>query len=658
MQRLRASISNNLEKIAIALGLIIISITGFFIPNKLLFLNLYFLPIIAAGYVVGKRFALIWSLITIAGVLLYAFLLPDHFLSSPNPIDIKFKIMIWGAFLIFVGIIIGNMNEKLREELQESRRLNTELRQQKEELYLANSKIKNINENMEDKVKDRTDELERTNKTFKSANKRMRDALYATMDYEIVEQIIKGKLRNEKRQISILFSDLTDFTTYSDEKRPEVVIEELNRFLGAMEPIVMQYHGHIDKYIGDGIMCEFGAPTDYPTHPLQSVLAGLKMQERLAELNLPWQMRIGISTGMAITGIIGTKRQSYTAIGDVVNLAARLQSICPPGKILIDEDTYQGVARYVDAEKVRSFSAQKKELLEFEKKVHECQERLSLNPNDVACLFDLGNAYYQLGQITEAIECFERILIIEPENVEAKLMYAEANINKDKFEKIEVKGKKSRISVYEVTGLKDVLQDPAKIPASLYAAYRDNDTFHDLPQEMILPVEALDGRVGHARVVSFLAYAIADRLGLEEQEKQDIMMAACLSDIEMGSVSHHLLNRSGRLTELELKEIEKHPLQATRVIKELGYNRDIVLDSVLHHHEMYNGRGYPFGKKGDDIPIGARIIAVADAYDALTSWRPYREPWERQAALAEIERCVDRGNFDPKIVHTLMELVN
>jgi HD-GYP domain-containing protein (c-di-GMP phosphodiesterase class II) len=73
---------------------------------------------------------------------------------------------------------------------------------------------------------------------------------------------------------------------------------------------------------------------------------------------------------------------------------------------------------------------------------------------------------------------------------------------------------------------------------------------------------------------------------------------------------------------------------------------------------MYNGMGYPFGKKGEDIPIGARIIAVVDAYDALTSWRPYREQWEQHAALAEIKRCVDRGNFDPKVVHTLMELVN
>lgn len=658
MQRFRVTISNNLEKIGIGLGLIIISIAGLFIPNKLLFLNFYFLPIIAAGYVVGKRFALIWSLITISGVFLYAFLMPDHFLSSPNIDDVKIKIMIWGAVLVFIGMIIGNMNEKLRNELQESRSLNTELRQQKEELYLANSKIKSINENLEDKVKDRTHELEKTNKSFRTDNKRMRDALYATMDYEIVEQIIKGKLRNEKRQISILFSDLTNFTTYSDEKRPEVVIEELNKFLGAMEPIVMQYHGHIDKYIGDGIMCEFGAPTDYPTHPLQSVLAGIKMQERLSQLDLPWQMRIGISTGMAITGIIGTKRQSYTAIGDVVNLAARLQSICQPGKILIDEETYLGVERYIEGVKVRSFTAQKKELLEFEKRVHECQEKLTLHPDDLTCLFDLGNAYYQLGQITEAIECFERILLREPDNVDVKLMYAEASINKDKYEKIAVKGKKSRISVYEVIGLRDVLQDTNKIPAELYQAYRDNESFHALPQELTLPVEALDGRVGHSRIVSFLAYAIADHLGLPEQEKQDIMTAACLSDIEMGSVSHHLLNRSGRLNEFELKEIEKHPLQATRVIKELGYSRDYILDSVLHHHEMYNGRGYPFGKKGDDIPIGARIIAVADAYDALTSWRPYRERWERHAALAEIQRCVERGNFDPKVVHTLMELIN
>ena len=162
-------------------------------------------------------------------------------------------------------------------------------------------------------------------------------------------------------------------------------------------------------------MCEFGAPTDYPTHPLQSVLAAIKMQERLSQRDFPWQMRVGISTGLAITGIIGTKRQSYTAIGDVVNLAARLQTICQPGKVLIDEETYFGVERYIDAVKVRSLTAQKKELLEFEKKVDECQNHLKSNPNDLNALFDLSTAYYHLGQITEAIECFERILIVEPD---------------------------------------------------------------------------------------------------------------------------------------------------------------------------------------------------------------------------------------------------
>ena len=79
---------------------------------------------------------------------------------------------------------------------------------------------------------------------------------------------------------------------------------------------------------------------------------------------------------------------------------------------------------------------------------------------------------------------------------------------------------------------------------------------------------------------------------------------------------------------------------------------------VKHSHEHYSGSGgYPGNFKGNDIPIGARIIAVADAYDALTSWRPYREPWECHAAIGELNREVEKGTFDPLVVSRLAELI-
>jgi putative two-component system response regulator len=78
-----------------------------------------------------------------------------------------------------------------------------------------------------------------------------------------------------------------------------------------------------------------------------------------------------------------------------------------------------------------------------------------------------------------------------------------------------------------------------------------------------------------------------------------------------------------------------------------------LLDIVLHHHELWNGSGYPDKLKGEDIPIGSRITAVADAYSALTAWRPYREAWDRRMALSELRKGEEQGRFDPQVVQAL-----
>ena len=96
---------------------------------------------------------------------------------------------------------------------------------------------------------------------------------------------------------------------------------------------MFKYKGHIDKYLGDEIMCEFGAPINYKLHALHAVAAGIKMKGCLKDIEQPWKMRMGISTGYAVTGLIGQKRSSYTAIGSIVNLADRLQEICPHNSI-------------------------------------------------------------------------------------------------------------------------------------------------------------------------------------------------------------------------------------------------------------------------------------------------------------------------------------
>jgi HD-GYP domain-containing protein (c-di-GMP phosphodiesterase class II) len=155
-----------------------------------------------------------------------------------------------------------------------------------------------------------------------------------------------------------------------------------------------------------------------------------------------------------------------------------------------------------------------------------------------------------------------------------------------------------------------------------------------------------------------LCYALAHRLGLPEKDRKDLLLAGFLADIGKEIVPPSILNRGGSLSSSELDLIKTHTAESVRVIKTMGYENEAVLQIVTHSHECFNGTGYPKNLKGDAIPIGSRIIAVADTYDALTSKRPYRDSWERHSALDQIDRGVDKGVFDPKIVqilHTFMD---
>jgi adenylate cyclase len=142
------------------------------------------------------------------------------------------------------------------------------------------------------------------------------------------------KLGGEERIITVLFSDLADFTTMSEKMPPADLVHLLNIYLTEMTDLVLEQGGIIDKYEGDAIMAEFGAPLSMPDHADMAVLTGLKMQKRLEGLNREWKKnglpeiscRIGINTGPMIVGNMGSNQVfDYTVIGDSVNLASRLE---------------------------------------------------------------------------------------------------------------------------------------------------------------------------------------------------------------------------------------------------------------------------------------------------------------------------------------------
>jgi class 3 adenylate cyclase len=412
--------------------------------------------------------------------------------------------------------------------------------------------LKHANVHLEQRVKERTSELEQSKRQVEALKGKVEEALYATMDSSVVNLIIEGRLRNEKRSLSVLFCDLVQFTSYSEDHPPEVVIRDLNRFFSQMEPIILAYRGHIDKYMGDAIMCEFGAPVDYPTYRLMAVLAALKMQERLGKLGAAWSMRIGIGSGPMITGLIGSKRQTYTAIGDVVNLASRLEQSCQPGKVLLDRFTYDGVSQIVEARKKLDLPMKPVTDPAIERALQDLHDRIAAEPGRADLYFQVGRLHWDLQECAEALDYYEQALGLDPANTAFKVAYAEAGLKIKELEKLTLRGKRQRIEAFEVVGLRDPLLNRAKIPAGCYERYRSVPDLIQVPEDVIAPVEALDGSLGHARVVAVLAYALAGTFHLSETEKLDILSAAYLADIGKEIVPYHLLNRQGSLSKTEM----------------------------------------------------------------------------------------------------------
>jgi len=177
----------------------------------------------------------------------------------------------------------------------------------------------------------------------------------------IVEQLMNEKaevqLGGLKRPVTILFCDVRGFTPISEGLTPDRLVELLNEYFGSMTEIIFEHRGTLDKYIGDSVMGLFGAPVTQGSDALQAVRAGLAMQARNQALNaarvqrgLPaFEIGIGINTGEVFTGYIGSpKRMDFTVIGDHVNIASRLCSIAPAGKVIIGEATYAQIRDLVE----------------------------------------------------------------------------------------------------------------------------------------------------------------------------------------------------------------------------------------------------------------------------------------------------------------------
>jgi HD-GYP domain-containing protein (c-di-GMP phosphodiesterase class II) len=166
-------------------------------------------------------------------------------------------------------------------------------------------------------------------------------------------------------------------------------------------------------------------------------------------------------------------------------------------------------------------------------------------------------------------------------------------------------------------------------------------------------LEERDQTQGHGARVAAFAEPVARRLGWDDGRVALMRFGAFHHDIGKVVVRRELLLKSGPLTLDELAEIRAHPSAGAELMRPLRIARD-ALPYVLFHHERWDGRGYPFRMRGPEIPFEARLLAIADAFDAMTSPRPYRHALTRDRALLELDAC-GGSQFDPELVELFVE---
>ena len=248
---------------------------------------------------------------------------------------------------------------------------------------------------------------------------------------ELLDHPEKLTLGGEERFMTVLFSDIADFTSISETMTPPELVHLINEYLTEMTEVILDHDGIIDKYVGDAIMAEFGAPVFYEEHALNACLAALHMQSKLAELSKKLEKekkpilksRIGINTGNMVVGNMGSNKVfNYTVMGDEVNLASRLEGANKifSTYIMISENTYNAVKDKLDTRPLDMLRVKGKEkpvnvfeLLGKKTDVGYFRDSLATYIN--------GIRYYHDRRWEQSAECFKYCLKLHPEDGPSKL---------------------------------------------------------------------------------------------------------------------------------------------------------------------------------------------------------------------------------------------
>lgn len=171
----------------------------------------------------------------------------------------------------------------------------------------------------------------------------------------------------------------------------------------------------------------------------------------------------------------------------------------------------------------------------------------------------------------------------------------------------------------------------------------------DLCTSLVSAIEAKDKyTLGHSQRVSEYATQLAKKLKFSDEDVEEIQVAGMLHDVGKIGVADDILQKPAKLTKDEYEEVKKHPAIGSFILNTLDLP-DTTMDAINYHHERFDGKGYPLGLKGKELSLSAQIIALSDAYDAMTSDRPYRKAMSHEDAIKEIKSC-SYTQFNPDLV--------
>lgn len=197
------------------------------------------------------------------------------------------------------------------------------------------------------------------------------------------------------------------------------------------------------------------------------------------------------------------------------------------------------------------------------------------------------------------------------------------------------------------------------------AAQRDQEKFAEevYPDVLIEALRAIVSSLeekdsythGHSFRVAEYAVMLGEEIKLSELEIREVELSALLHDVGKIGIPDSILLKPGRLTLSEFEIMKSHPVRSGKILEKIGALRNLI-PGIVHHHERFDGLGYPHGLKGEEIPLYGRIILVADTYDAMTSTRPYRLALDKEIAFDELKRC-SGTQFDPYLVECFIRVV-